>query len=107
MNNMAHGPNALTHLIGKQVGHSAWFTVDQTRIDVFGAVTDDLEPLHNDPAWCAKNSPYGKPISYGFLTLSLLPRFMAEITNHALTGANGRTGFPLNYGCARCTALIP
>jgi acyl dehydratase len=102
-----YGAETLISRVGHEIGQSAWLVIDQSRIDVFGDVTDDLEPLHNDPEWCAEHSPYGKPIAYGFLTLSLLTRFMAEITNKALTGNEGRKGFPLNYGFDRVRFVEP
>ena len=93
--------------VGAVLGTSAWLLVDQDRIDRFGAVTDDLEPLHNDPAWCAAHSPYGTTISYGFLTLSLLTAFMHDVTRDALKGSRERGGFPLNYGFDRVRFLAP
>jgi acyl dehydratase len=102
-----YGAETLMPRVGQEIGHTAWLVIDQSRIDIFGEVTDDLEPLHNDPKWCAEHSPYGKPIAYGFLTLSLLTRFMAEITNNALMGGEGRKGFPLNYGFDRVRFVEP
>jgi acyl dehydratase len=101
------GASALTTKPGEQLGLSPWLTIDQLRIDVFGAVTDDIEPLHNDPAWCARQSPYGGTIAHGFLTLSLLTRFLHQITGNALAGMHDRTGFPLNYGFDRVRFMAP
>jgi acyl dehydratase len=92
---------------GDQLGASDWLLIDQTRNDVFGAVTDDLEPLHNDPNWCARNSPFGATIAYGFLTLSLLTRFLHEVTDNRLAGAADKIGFPLNYGFDRVRFISP
>ncbi len=58
--------------VGHVIGLSDWVRIDQARIDAFGLSTDDRNPLHMDPAWCKANSPFGKPIAHGFLTLSLL-----------------------------------
>ena len=93
--------------VGASLGASRWVQLDQVRLDVFGAVTDDLEPLHNDAAWCAKNSPYGRPIAHGFLTLSLLTRFLHQVTANAIAGDRGRLGFPLNYGFDRVRFMAP
>jgi acyl dehydratase len=81
--------------------------LDQTRLDVFAAVTDDLEPLHNDAEWCERNSPYGRPIAHGFLTLSLLTRFMHEATAGVLKGRADGAGYPVNYGFDRVRFLAP
>ena len=76
-------------------------------IDDFGRITDDIEPLHNDPKWCEANSPYGKTISYGFLTLSLLTRLINNATNNAFKGTNNSSGYPLNYGFDKIRFLSP
>lgn len=88
-------------------GVSPWLTIDQLRIDVFGAVTDDLEPLHNDPRWCAEHSPYGRPIAHGFLTLSLLTKFLHQVTGNVIAGMPDRTGYPINYGFDRVRFMAP
>jgi len=93
--------------IGQELGVSSWLTIEQDRIDVFAGVTDDVEPLHNDPEWCLENSPYGKPIALGFHTLSLLTRFLHEVTNDLLAGGVTKGGFPLNYGFDRVRFLTP
>lgn len=51
---------------------SAWFPIDQARVDAFAESTEDRNPLHIDPAWCAQHSPYKVPIAHGYLTTSLL-----------------------------------
>ena len=93
--------------VGGELGVSGWLTITQQRIDAFGAVTDDVEPMHNDPDWCRDHSPYGRPIAHGFLTLSLLTRFLHEVTANAMAGDARHTGFPLNYGFDRVRFLSP
>lgn len=61
----------LDHLVGT-THTSEWLLVEQSRIDAFAETTEDRNPLHIDPAWCAAHSPYGVPIAHGFLTTSLL-----------------------------------
>ncbi|MEO0980739.1 MAG: MaoC/PaaZ C-terminal domain-containing protein, partial [Pseudomonadota bacterium] len=39
----------LKRLIGKEVGISSWFPVDQARIDAFADVTEDHQFIHVDP----------------------------------------------------------
>ncbi|MFA7387420.1 MaoC family dehydratase [Sphingopyxis sp. 550A] len=93
--------------VGEEFGVSPWLTIDQLRIDVFAAVTDDIEPLHNDPKWCERNSPYGRPIAHGFLTLSLLTKFLHQVTDYAIAGRHDSRGHPINYGFDRVRFLIP
>jgi len=35
--------------IGKKIGTSRWFTIDQSRIDAFADVTEDHQFIHIDP----------------------------------------------------------
>lgn len=95
--------------VGEHLGTSEWLAISQERITAFGQITDDLEPLHTDPAWCREHSPVGQPIAYGFLTLSLLTRFMHEITKGSLTGTTDRPGYALNYGFdrVRFVSVVP
>lgn len=93
--------------VGALLGTSAWYVIDQQRMDGFAVLTDDEEPLHNDPEWCRVNSPFGRPIAHGFLTLSLLTRFISEITGEALVGTVEKVGFPLNYGFDRIRFMSP
>ena len=93
--------------VGEPLGVSAWMRVNQNQIDAFGEITEDLEPLHNDPSWCAENSPYRQPIAYGFLTLSLLTKFMHEATADAMRGHSGTSSYPLNYGFDRIRFVAP
>ena len=87
--------------IGDQLGCSSWMRVNQKQIDAFGEVTEDLEPLHNDPSWCAKNSPYRQPIAYGFLTLSLL----THLIETTFSFAERKMG--VNYGLNKVRFTAP
>jgi acyl dehydratase len=66
----------LKESIGREVGVSDWLLIDQDRINQFAKATDDLQWIHTDPVRAAKESPFGKTIAHGFLTLSLIPHFM-------------------------------
>lgn len=101
------GHSVLEGRVGTELGVSPWMTIDQLRIDVFGSVTDDIEPLHNDTEWCHENSPYGRPIAHGFLTLSLLTKFLHQITGNAIAGRHDSRGHPINYGFDRVRFLTP
>ena len=41
--------DAYFDLVGKEIGISAWHTVDQSRIDTFADVTEDHQFIHIDP----------------------------------------------------------
>ena len=66
----------LSGLVGREVGVSDWFLVDQPRIDGFAQATEDHQWIHVDPERCARESPFGAPVAHGFLTLSLLPAML-------------------------------
>lgn len=68
----------LKDCIGKELGHSDWLTVDQTRVDRFAECTGDHQFIHVDPEK-ARQTPFGGTIAHGFLSLSLLPLLMENL----------------------------
>src|SRR5713226_7759032 len=64
--------------VGKPLGESQWLTVTQERINLFADATDDHQWIHVDPVR-AKAGPFGACIAHGYLTLSLLSRFLPEV----------------------------
>lgn len=76
---------------------SDWLKIEQERINAFGKVTDDLDPHHVDPEFCREHSPWGVPIAFGFLTLSLLTRMLYDVFTYPLDGPASE-GVPVNYG---------
>lgn len=67
----------LADFVGKDLGESDWFTVDQDRINAFADATNDHQFIHVDPE-AAKATPWGTTIAHGFLSLSLLPFLTAS-----------------------------
>lgn len=63
--------------VGKEIGESDWFTVDQDRINAFADATNDHQFIHVDPE-AAKATPWGTTIAHGFLSLSLIPFLTAS-----------------------------
>ena len=63
----------LNTLVGTEVAVSEWIVVTQERINTFADATQDHQWIHVDPERCARESPFGRPVAHGFLTLSLLP----------------------------------
>jgi len=45
--------SALPDLVGKELGPTDWFEVDQARIDEFARATDDPQWIHTDPVKAA------------------------------------------------------
>jgi len=94
------------HTVVGQTFTSDWIVVDQRRINVFGANTEDPDPHHIDPVYCAEHSPWGKPISFGFLTISLLAPMMYQVCRYPL-GGDPNDGYPASYGFNRLRLVAP
>jgi acyl dehydratase len=69
---------SLKEFLGREVGVTEWLEITQERIDKFAEVTGDQQWIHVDPKRARRESPYGATIGHGFLTLSLLSRFLGE-----------------------------
>ena len=71
-------PAALLAAVGEQFGPTEWIAIEQDRIDLFAKATDDHQWIHVDPAR-AKDGPFGGTIAHGYLTMSLVNRFLPEL----------------------------
>lgn len=69
---------SLRNLVGREIAATQWFPVTQERIQQFAEVTEDRQWIHVDRERAERESPYGNTIAHGFMTLSLLSRFMKE-----------------------------
>lgn len=65
-------------LVGSEAGKSAWFLIDQERVNRFADCTEDHQWIHVDEKK-AVSGPFGGTIAHGFLTLSLIPYFTSEV----------------------------
>lgn len=65
--------------VGKEVAVSDWLTVSQERVNQFAEATGDAQWIHVDVERAKRESPFGGTIAHGFLTLSLLPKFIEEV----------------------------
>ena len=65
-------------LVGQPLDTSEWVVIDQSRVNLFADATDDHQWIHVDPIR-AKEGPFGACIAHGYLTLSLVSRFLPEI----------------------------
>jgi acyl dehydratase len=72
-------PADLRQYVGKEIGVSDWFTVDQTIIDKFAEATGDHQWIHVDVERAKREMPGGRTIAHGYLTLSLVPRLAQQI----------------------------
>jgi acyl dehydratase len=90
----------LAALVGQHVATSDWMVVTQEAINQFAQATGDHQWIHVDVER-AKAGPFGAPIAHGFLTLSLIPQFVAS----AIHIADVRMG--VNYGLNRVRFMGP
>ena len=91
----------LEALLGKEVGLSRWFLMDQERIGLFADVTEDQQFIHVDPER-AKATPFGGTIAHGFLTLAML----SAMAQDAVPRVEGLT-HSVNYGFDRIRFISP
>ena len=89
--------------VGRKIGVSEWYTVDQKTIDLFAEATGDHQWIHVDVERAKREMPGGKTIAHGYLTLSLLPKL-----NHGIWKVKQRSR-GVNYGSnkVRFTAPVP
>ena len=93
-------PEALLDAVGRAIGPSQWFTIDQARIESFADATDDHQWIHVDIER-ATAGPFGAPIAHGFLTLSLLSALASGLL------AVDRVAMGVNYGFEKVRFLRP
>ena len=79
----------LAACVGQEVAVSDWITITQQQVNTFADATGDHQWIHVD-AEKAKAGPFGGTIAHGFLTLSLLPRFLESsiVINDVRMGIN-------------------
>ena len=92
---------AVVAAVGEELGVTDWFPMDQGRIDGFAGVTKDDFWLHTDPERAARESPHGKTLVHGMLTLSL----MAHMARNIWKLKSMTSG--LNYGYDKTRFLAP
>ncbi len=89
-------------LVGKEVGLSAWITVDQKTVDRFAEATGDRQFIHVDPARAKAETAFGGTIAHGFLTLSLL-----SAMNYDCLPVVRERRFGINYGFDKVRFMAP
>ncbi|MEJ2804441.1 MaoC family dehydratase [Comamonadaceae bacterium PP-2] len=90
----------LSAQVGQTVAASDWVEITQQHIDLFAEATGDRQWIHVD-AERARQGPFGSTIAHGFLTLSLLPRFLESAIEI------GGSGMGINYGLNRVRFMAP
>ncbi|MCZ4497954.1 MAG: putative enoyl-CoA hydratase 1 [Marmoricola sp.] len=86
-----HSLDEVQAAAGEEIGTTDWLEITQEQVNTFAEATGDHQWIHVDVER-AKDGPFGGTIAHGYLTLSLLPAFSAQIVKIETTGAM------LNYG---------
>jgi len=95
-------PDALREWVGREIGVTDWFTITQEHILRFADVSGDWQWIHLDPERALRESPFRTTIAHGFLTLSLLSRFVRQVYE-----IRGGVSMTLNYGLNRVRFPAP
>ncbi len=66
-------------ILGKQLPTGNWYTITQEMINDFANATLDKQWIHLDEKRAAKESPFGKTIAHGFMSVAMISRFLEEI----------------------------
>lgn len=94
-------PRKLKAMLGRELGVSEWFLIDQARVDAFAACTEDRQWIHVDPERAAAG-PLGGTVAHGYMLLSLIPHLMRDVPLLAL-----KHRMTLNYGLDRVRFISP
>ena len=93
----------LPTLVGQSIGPGEWHEVTQERINEFARASGDHQWIHVDVERAKREMATGGTIVHGYLTLSLIPKFMYELLE--ITGISQM----INYGAnkVRFTNMVP
>lgn len=86
--------NKYSKLSGELIGTSKSFVIDQRTNDIFGALIENLDPMHNDVDW-ARASPIGGTIVYGYFQVCLISMIWKNI---GMPIYSSDVAYTLNYG---------
>jgi len=94
MQSVFDAPRELVNAVGRRIGPTDWTSIEQSHIDAFAAATGDHQWIHVDVER-ARHGPFGATIAHGYLTLSLVNKFLPQLIE--VRGAQ----MGINYGCDR------
>jgi acyl dehydratase len=94
--------HSLRKWVGREIAATEWLSISQDCIQSFADVTQDHQWIHLDRDRAYRESPFRTTIAHGFLTLSLLSRFIKEAI-HIRNGVR----MSINYGLNRVRFPAP
>jgi acyl dehydratase len=92
---------ALKDWVDEPLGPTEWQTVSQEQIQAFADATGDHQWIHVDVERAERESPFKQPIAHGYLTLSLVPKLLAELLEVE------RMGSVVNSGIEKLRLQVP
>lgn len=87
--------------VGKELGLSNWFEINQEDINDFARITKDEQWIHVDVERSNAESPYKKPIAHGFMILS----YASHIAYETMIVEDFAMG--INYGLNKVRFMSP
>lgn len=87
---------------GKWEARSPWVEVTQELIDTFADATLDHQFIHVDEKRAKAETPFGGTIAHGFLSLSLLSKFISDVIPQI-----ENKEMVINYGFDKIRFLMP
>ena len=82
--------------VGQETHISDWLTVDQSMIDKFADATLDFQWIHTNKEKAVAESPFGKTVAHGFLSLSLISYLTGSVDTENPRFPDIKLG--VNYG---------
>jgi acyl dehydratase len=87
---------------GQEIVSSDWIVIDQHLINAFAEVTSDRQWIHVDAQRAQTESPCGRTVAHGFLTLALMSHL-----SHQAIDIRGDFHRRINYGLNRVRFPAP
>src|SRR4051795_9269302 len=100
----AKGVEGLQSLVGEEVGPSEWRTVTQEDIDRFAELSGDHQWIHVDVERAEKESPFGRTVAHGDLTLCLIN---GHFRHELLQSSGFKLGVNYGWNKIRFPAPVP
>jgi acyl dehydratase len=98
-----NGIEELKALVGQKIGPSEWREVTQADIDTFAELSGDDQWIHVDVERAKTESPFGRTVAHGNLTLSLIDGFRPEL----LESSGFKLGVNYGWNKIRFPAPVP
>jgi acyl dehydratase len=96
-----NGPADLLARAGQPLATGPWQTMELSRIRQFADATDDHQWIHVDEDRARRDSPFGRPVAHGYLTLALTAGAFFELLD--LQGF----AMAVNYGSNKVRYPMP